>query len=62
MLAGTSGAAIALARRGGWGDTVRMRADRPATDVLTGRRIDAGPVRLADLLDTYPVALLMEER
>ncbi|MFF7291469.1 malto-oligosyltrehalose synthase [Microbacterium sp. NPDC008134] len=53
---------VALARRGGWGDTVLMRPDRAATDVLTGRRVDPGPVRLADLLDTYPVALLMEER
>lgn len=53
---------VALARRGGWGDTLLMRPDRPATDVLTGRRIDPGPVRLADLLDTYPVALLVEAR
>ncbi|MGO4489163.1 malto-oligosyltrehalose synthase [Microbacterium sp. 2RAF4] len=49
---------MGLARRGGWGDTVMMRPDIPATDLLTGRRIGAGPVRLAELLDTYPVALL----
>lgn len=53
---------VALARRGGWGDTVLMRRDLPAIDVLTGRRIPPGPVLLADLLDTYPVALLVEER
>ncbi len=53
---------VALERRGGWGDTLLMRPDVPATDVLTGRRIEPGPVRLADLLDTYPVALLVEAR
>lgn len=53
---------VGLARRGGWGDTIVMRRDVSATDVLTGRRIPPGPVRLADLLDTYPVALLVEAR
>ncbi|ALX66327.1 malto-oligosyltrehalose synthase [Microbacterium sp. XT11] len=51
-----------LERRGGWGDTILMRPDLPATDVLTGRRIAPGPVRLAELLDTYPVALLRDAR
>lgn len=49
---------VGLARRGGWGDTVMMRPDIPGTDLLTGRRIAPGPVRLAELLDTYPVALI----
>lgn len=53
---------LGLADRGGWGDTVLLRRDIPATDVLTGRRIAAGPVRLSELLATYPVALLVEER
>ncbi|KQR39307.1 malto-oligosyltrehalose synthase [Microbacterium sp. Leaf159] len=53
---------VGLARRGGWGDTVLMRPDLAAVDVLTGRRVDGGPVPLAELLDTYPVALLVEER
>lgn len=53
---------VALERRGGWGDTVLLRRDLPATDVFTGRRIAPGPVRLAALLDTYPVALLVDER
>lgn len=53
---------VALAARGGWGDTVLMRRELPATDVFTGRRIAPGPIRLADLLDTYPVALLVEDR
>ncbi|MDQ0727548.1 malto-oligosyltrehalose synthase [Microbacterium sp. W4I20] len=49
---------VGLARRGGWGDTVMMRPDIPGTDVLTGRRIEPGPVRLAELFETYPVALI----
>lgn len=53
---------VALERRGGWGDTVLLRHDLPATDAFTGRRIEPGPVRLAELLDTYPVALLVDER
>lgn len=53
---------VGLARRGGWGDTVLMHRDLPSVDVLTGRKIDGGPVRLAELLDTYPVALLVEDR
>lgn len=53
---------VGLAARGGWGDTVLLRREIPATDVLTGRRIAAGPVHLSELLDTYPVALLVEDR
>lgn len=49
---------VSLARRGGWGDTVMMRPDIPGTDVLTGRRIEPGAVRLAELFATYPVALI----
>jgi (1->4)-alpha-D-glucan 1-alpha-D-glucosylmutase len=49
---------VGLARRGGWGDTVMMRPDIPGMDVLTGRRIEPGAVRLADLFATYPVALI----
>lgn len=53
---------VGLERRGGWGDTVLLRRDLPATDVFTGRRVEPGPVRLAELLGTYPVALLVDER
>lgn len=53
---------IGLSRRGGWGDTILMRADVAGIDVLTGRRIAPGPVRLTDLLETYPVALIEDER
>ncbi|GII22913.1 malto-oligosyltrehalose synthase [Planosporangium mesophilum] len=48
---------VGLRRGGGWGDT-RLPLPSPLTDVLTGRRFTAGAVPLADLLDTYPVALL----
>lgn len=53
---------VGLARRGGWGDTVLLRPDIQGTDVLTGRRTGAGAVRLADLLVTYPVALIEDAR
>lgn len=53
---------VGLSRRGGWGDTVLMHRELPSVDALTGRRFDAGPVRLATLLETYPVALLVDER
>jgi (1->4)-alpha-D-glucan 1-alpha-D-glucosylmutase len=53
---------VRLERSGGWQDTILMRPDLPATDVLTGRRIEPGPVRLAELLEHYPVALLEDAR
>ena len=53
---------VGLARRGGWGETQLVRPDVAAIDVLTGRRIEPGPVLLAELLDRYPVALLVEVR
>ncbi|HEY8301790.1 MAG TPA: malto-oligosyltrehalose synthase [Jatrophihabitans sp.] len=48
---------VGLERAGGWGDTV-LDLGHPATDAISGRRVDA-QVRLADLLDGYPVALLV---
>ena len=52
---------VVLAAKGGWGDTVLLRHAGPAVDVLTGRRFAAGELPLADLLATYPVALLIPE-
>jgi (1->4)-alpha-D-glucan 1-alpha-D-glucosylmutase len=49
---------LALRRRGGWGDT-RLPLPGEVTDVLTGRRFAGAAVPLADLLDRYPVALLV---
>ncbi len=48
---------VGLERRGGWGDT-SIDLGGPATDVITGRRVPRD-VRVAELLDTYPVALLV---
>jgi (1->4)-alpha-D-glucan 1-alpha-D-glucosylmutase len=50
---------IGLASRGGWGDTLVVLPVRPMRDVLTGRDHDGGELRLAELLDRYPVALLV---
>lgn len=46
---------------GGWQDTVLLRPSVPAIDLLTGRRYEGGEVALAELLSTYPVALLANE-
>ncbi|GAB3602098.1 malto-oligosyltrehalose synthase [Microbacterium aureliae] len=49
-----------LAERGGWGDTVLLRPDTRAVDVLTGRTV-TGAIALEELLADYPVALLVAE-
>ena len=48
---------VTLERAGGWQDT-SIDLGGPATDVITGRRVPREPA-LAELLDTYPVALLV---
>jgi (1->4)-alpha-D-glucan 1-alpha-D-glucosylmutase len=48
---------VGLERAGGWGDTM-LDIGGTATDVITGRRV-AREVSLAELLDSYPVALLV---
>jgi (1->4)-alpha-D-glucan 1-alpha-D-glucosylmutase len=48
---------VTLERDGGWRDTT-IDLGAPATDVITGRRV-ARELPLAELLDTYPVALLV---
>ena len=50
---------VALEQAGGWDDTVVLTAGGAYRDVLTGRRHEGGRLRLADVLDTYPVALLI---
>jgi (1->4)-alpha-D-glucan 1-alpha-D-glucosylmutase len=47
---------VRLAREGGWRDT-SLELAGPRTDVLTGHTF-AGEVAVAELLSTYPVALL----
>ena len=51
---------VALAERGGWGDTLLDVGSAPVVDVLTGREFDGGELRLAAVLEQYPVALLVE--
>ena len=53
---------IGLEARGGWGDTVVMLPTGPFTDVLTGREVEGGERRVAELLDRLPVALLLTGR
>jgi (1->4)-alpha-D-glucan 1-alpha-D-glucosylmutase len=49
---------VGLARRGGWGETAVLLPAGQWRDEFTGRRVDAGPVALAQLLSAYPTALL----
>jgi (1->4)-alpha-D-glucan 1-alpha-D-glucosylmutase len=48
---------VGLERAGGWGATT-IDVGSPVSDVLTGRRFER-EFRVGDLLDRYPVALLM---
>ncbi len=50
--------ALALERLGGWGEHVVALPDGDWHELLTDRVVPGGLVRLADLLATYPVALL----
>ncbi|MCU1438302.1 MAG: putative sugar synthase [Naasia sp.] len=52
---------VGLAERGGWEDTTLDVAAGPVIDVLTGRRYDGGPLTVSEVLDRYPVALLVGE-
>ena len=49
---------VALERHGGWGDHTIFVPEGRWHDVLTGTEVDGGAVRLAELLETFPVALL----
>ena len=48
-----------LALGGGWGDAVVDLPPGPWTDRLSGRTVEGGATRLAELLDRLPVALLV---
>ncbi|GAA4861439.1 malto-oligosyltrehalose synthase [Actinomycetospora straminea] len=52
---------VGLQAAGGWGDTVLPLPGGADdwTDVVTGRAVDGGAPRLTQLLDRYPVALLV---
>lgn len=47
-----------LAARGGWGQAIALLSPGMWTDELTGRTFEGGEVAVAELLRTYPVALL----
>ncbi|MGI8759839.1 MAG: malto-oligosyltrehalose synthase [Jatrophihabitantaceae bacterium] len=49
---------VGLERAGGWRDTT-LDLEARATDAISGTSFDAGPIALAELLATYPVALLL---
>lgn len=51
----------ALEGRGGWAGHQVVLPEGTFTDVITGKTIEGGMVKLADLLDEMPVALLVEE-
>lgn len=51
--------AVSLARYGGWQEHQVFVPDGEWRDELTGRTLDGGAVRLAELLQTLPVALLI---
>ena len=52
---------VGLAARGGWGDAGVDAGSAPVVDVITGRHFPGGALRLDEVLDTYPVALLADE-
>lgn len=51
---------VGLAEHGGWGDTTLDVGSAPVIDVLTNRQYQGGALKVADLLEHYPVALLIE--
>ena len=52
---------VGLERRGGWGAAELLRHVGPVVDVFTGRRFDGARIRLGELLQAYPVALLVTD-
>jgi (1->4)-alpha-D-glucan 1-alpha-D-glucosylmutase len=52
---------VALGRHGGWGEHTLAPPEGAWRDVLTGREIDGGTVRLADVLADLPVAFLVRQ-
>jgi (1->4)-alpha-D-glucan 1-alpha-D-glucosylmutase len=51
---------VGLRARGGWGETTLRLPQHAWIDQLTGQAFPGRTVRLADLLATYPVALLVK--
>jgi (1->4)-alpha-D-glucan 1-alpha-D-glucosylmutase len=51
--------AVSLTRYGGWQEHTVFVPDGAWTDLLTGRAVEGGAVRLSELLQSLPVALLV---
>jgi (1->4)-alpha-D-glucan 1-alpha-D-glucosylmutase len=52
---------VGLARHGGWHDATLSLDGHSFTDVFTGTSYGGSRLAVADLLHTYPVALLVKE-
>ncbi|WP_433295273.1 malto-oligosyltrehalose synthase [Actinoplanes sp. CA-030573] len=52
---------VGLSRRGGWGDTSLSLDGHSWTEVFTGTSYGGNRLALAEILRTYPVALLVKE-
>ncbi|MFC7278072.1 malto-oligosyltrehalose synthase [Paractinoplanes rhizophilus] len=52
---------VGLARHGGWGDTTLALDGHSWTEVFTGTSYGGNRLSMAELLRTYPVALLVKE-
>lgn len=52
---------VGLADRGGWDDTVLLVTPGRYVDALTGAEFEGDTLRLAEVLDRYPVALLLRD-
>ncbi len=50
---------VGLERRGGWQDTVIRPPCQELTDVLTSRSFSGSAIPIREILDTYPVAILV---
>ena len=50
---------VELAELGGWAEHTVTLPDGGWTDLLTGRQVDGGSVKIAEMLASLPVALLV---
>ncbi len=51
---------VGLAERGGWEGTTVDVGSAPVVDLISGREHQGGALRVADVLERYPIALLVE--
>ena len=53
---------LVMKTQGGWGDTAVTLPAGEWTNVLSDEKLKAGTVKAQQLLDTFPVALLIKQR